>query len=31
MSGLFFIASAILVYMTGWFFAAQLKGCNDVA
>ncbi|RQW79158.1 MAG: steroid 5-alpha reductase, partial [Methylococcus sp.] len=32
MSGLFFITTgAILVYMTGWFLAAQLKGRNDIA
>ncbi len=32
MSELFFITTgAILVYMTGWFLAAQLKGRNDIA
>jgi len=32
MSQLFIItAVAVLVYMTGWFIAAQLKGRNDVA
>jgi steroid 5-alpha reductase family enzyme len=32
MSGLFFIATgAVLVYMTGWFIAARLKGRNDIA
>jgi len=32
MSGLFFITTvAVLVYMTGWFIAAQLKGRNDIA
>jgi len=32
MSGLFFITTgAILVYMTGWFLVAQLKGRNDIA
>lgn len=32
MSGLFFITTgAVLVYMTGWFLAAQLKGRNDIA
>jgi len=32
MSELFFITTgAILVYMTGWFLVAQLKGRNDIA
>ena len=32
MSELFFITTgAIMVYMTGWFLAAQLKGRNDIA
>lgn len=32
MSGLFFITTGvILVYMIGWFLAAQLKGRNDIA
>ena len=32
MSGLFFITTvAVLVYMAGWFIAAQLKGRNDIA
>jgi len=32
MSGLFFLTTvAVLVYMTGWFLAAQLKGRNDIA